>query len=150
MGRVTSRISRKSNPLLIRMPRHAAKRLRKRLGITVFAPRADLGAAANGIPSRIRPLNSGMIAHGLRPPAPIDTTVHYMAHLQIRRREIAQRTTAWVGEGDSSGERSPDEECLGACGPSANPGVPARLPSAPSAGWRHYSILISSFTKQPQ
>ena len=44
-------------PLFIRMPLNPAKPLRKRFGIAVLASRADLDAAADGIPGRISPFD---------------------------------------------------------------------------------------------
>ena len=42
---------------------HAAKTLRKGFRIAVHTARANLGAAAHGVPRRVGPLDLGFIAH---------------------------------------------------------------------------------------
>ena len=51
-------------PLLIRMSLDPAKPLRKRLGIAVLAPGADLDATADRVPGCVGPFNGGLKAHG--------------------------------------------------------------------------------------
>src|SRR5208282_4492336 len=53
----------KIKPLFVRMPLDPAKPLRKCLGIAVFASRANLDAAADGIPGRVGPLDMRIEAH---------------------------------------------------------------------------------------
>ena len=54
-------------PLPIRMARHAPKALGEGLGIAMLAAGADFRASAQRVPSRIRPLDFGVIAHGQVP-----------------------------------------------------------------------------------
>ena len=55
------------------MAGHTSKTLRKRLGVAEFTAWTDLCAAPDGIPRRVRPFNSRMIAH-LDPISPVSVT----------------------------------------------------------------------------
>src|SRR3989304_3292125 len=48
------------------MPRHPTEPLGEGLRVAVLAARADLGAAADGVPCRVRPLDRGGLAHRCR------------------------------------------------------------------------------------
>jgi hypothetical protein len=43
------------------MPFHTTKPFRKSLRVAVLAPRADLGAATDGVPRGVRPFDMGII-----------------------------------------------------------------------------------------
>lgn len=48
---------------LVRVSRNSTEALRKSFGIAVLTSGADFGAASHWIPSRLSPLDFGMIAH---------------------------------------------------------------------------------------
>lgn len=54
-----------TKPLFVGMPLNSAESLSKRQSVAVIASRTDLLAPSDGVPRGIRPLNRGMIAHGI-------------------------------------------------------------------------------------
>ena len=54
---------RQVEALLERMALDAAESLREPLGIAVIASPGNLGATSDGVPCRIRPLDSGILSH---------------------------------------------------------------------------------------